>query len=264
MMNDSSLVLESFTNSAATITLNRPEHHNAFNPAMVKALTETFHRLGERNDLRMVILTGSGRSFCAGADLASMKAAATRSHEDNLKDAEGIFDLMAAVDSCPLPVVGRINGSAIGGGVGLVSCCDITVAVDRAMFGFSETRLGLVPAVISPFVIAKIGDNNARELFLTGERFDAWRAKEIGLIQHVSDESNIDEKIDERVQELLKAAPGAVRAAKRLVTTVAGKSPNDLRPYTTQMIAERRSSDEGREGTNAFLEKREPWWRERQ
>ena len=261
-MNDRSPVLESFTNSAATITLNRPEQHNAFNPVMVKALTESFHKLGERNDIRMVVLTGSGRSFCAGADLASMKEAAAHSYEDNLKDAEGIFDLMVAVDRCPLPVVGRINGSAIGGGMGLVSCCDITVSVDRAKFGFSETRLGLVPAVISPFVIAKIGQNNARELFLTGERFDAWRAKEIGLIQHVLDEANIDEKIDERVRELLKSAPGAVRAAKRLIASVAGRSRNDLRRYTTQMIAERRSSDEGREGISAFLEKRKPWWRE--
>ncbi len=263
-MNDSRPVLESVTDSVVTITLNRPEQHNAFNPAMVEALTESFCRLGARRDLRMVILTGSGQSFCAGADLASMKEAAAQAYEDNLKDAEGIFDLMAVVDSCPLPVIGRINGSAIGGGVGLVSCCDITIAVERAKFGFSETRLGLVPAVISSFVIAKIGRNNARELFLTGERFDAWRAKEIGLVQHVMDEANFDEKIDERVQVLLKSAPGAVRAAKRLIATVAERSRDDLRSYTTQIIAKRRSSDEGREGTNAFLEKREPWWRERE
>lgn len=263
-MNDSRLVLESITESVVTITLNRPEQHNAFNPAMVEALTEAFCRLDARRDLRIVILTGSGRSFCAGADLASMKEAAAQTYEDNLKDAEGIFDLMAAVNECPLPVIGRINGSAIGGGMGLVSCCDITVAVERAKFGFSETRLGLVPAVISPFVIAKIGRSNARELFLTGERLDAWRAKEIGLVQHVMDEANFDEKIDERVQELLKSAPDAVRAAKRLIATVAERSRNDLRSYTTQIIAKRRSSDEGREGTNAFLEKREPWWRERE
>lgn len=263
-MNNRSPVLEIITDSVVTITLNRPEQHNAFNPEMVEALTEAFCRLGARRDLRMVILTGSGRSFCAGADLASMKAAAAQAYDDNLKDAERIFDLMAAVDSCPIPVIGRINGSAIGGGVGLVSCCDITVAVERAKFGFSETRLGLVPAVISPFITAKIGRSNARELFLTGERFDAWRAKEIELIQHVMDEANFDEKIDERVQELLKSAPGAARAAKRLIATVAERSRDDLRSYTTQIIAKRRSSDEGREGINAFLEKREPWWRERE
>jgi len=261
-MNDHKPITESFTDSIATVTLNRPEQHNAFNPVMVSSLTETFHRLSLRNDLRAVILTGSGRSFCAGADLASMREAASYSYEDNLKDAESIFDLMAAVDSCPHPVIGRINGSAMGGGVGLVGCCDIAVAVKRAKFGFSETRLGLVPAVISPFVIAKIGRNNARELFLTGERFDVWYAKEIGLIQHAVDEDDLHEKIDERVQEILKSAPGAARAAKRLVATVPGLSFEDLRSYTTQLIAERRSSDEGREGTEAFLEKREPWWRQ--
>jgi methylglutaconyl-CoA hydratase len=159
-------------------------------------------------------------------------------------------------------VVGRINGTAIGGGVGLVSCCDIAVAVDRAHFGLSEVRLGLVPAVISPFVISKIGRSNARELFLSGGRINAKRANEIGLVHYVVDEDQLDQIVEERVQELLKSAPGAISAAKKLIQTVGGKPVEELRTYTTRLIAERRKSPEGREGMDAFLEKRDPWWRE--
>jgi methylglutaconyl-CoA hydratase len=262
-MEESRTIKEDIVGSIATVTLSRVERHNAFNPDMVNALTESFSQLGRNKDVRVIILTGSGRSFCAGADLNSMKTAANQTYEENLADAEAIFDLMLAINNCPHPVVGRINGAAIGGGVGLVSCCDIAIAVDRARFSFSEVRLGLVPAVISPFVLAKIGSSNARELFLTGERFDAIRAKEIGLVHHVSAEPQLDEKIREIVLKLIQSAPGAVTAAKQLIAMVAGRSEADLRTYTTKIIAERRSSLEGREGLGAFLEKREPWWRER-
>ncbi len=263
-MGESRTITVDIDGPIATVTLSRAEQHNAFNPDMVNALTESFGQLGRSKDVRVIILTGSGRSFCAGADLNSMKTAAENTYEDNLADAEAIYDLMFAINNCPHPVVGRINGAAIGGGVGLVSCCDIVVAVDRARFALSEVRLGLVPAVISPFVLAKIGSNNARELFLTGERISAKRAREIGLVDHVVDEPHLDERIRERVLELLKSAPGAVTSAKQLIAMVTGRSEADHRTYTTRLIAERRSSPEGREGMSAFLEKREPWWRDDQ
>jgi methylglutaconyl-CoA hydratase len=169
---------------------------------------------------------------------------------------------MLAVDSCPKAVVGRINGAAIGGGAGLVACCDITVAVERAKFAFSEVRLGIVPAVISPFVVAKIGSANSRELFLTGERFSAGRAGQIGLVQHVVAEEALDETVKERVGQLLMAASGAQADAKRLIRIVTRGSKEEMREYTAELIAQRRASEEGREGMSAFLEKRRPKWQE--
>ena len=244
------------------VTLNRPESHNALNPAMIGALTAVFRSLPDQPEIRVVVLTGNGRSFCAGADLAFMRAAADYTFSENVADGEAIFDLMQAVDSCPQPVVGRINGAAIGGGVGLVACCDIVVAAERAQFAFSEARLGIVPAVISPFVLAKIGVSNGRELFLTGERFTAERARQIGLVQYVAAEEQLDDLVADRVQNLLQAAPGAQAAAKELIRVVAHQPKTAVREYTTQLIAQRRASDEGREGMSSFLEKRRPSWQE--
>ena len=245
------------------VALNRPESHNAMTPEMIRELTAFFRAVSLDTQARVVVLAGNGRSFCAGADLESMRAAADYGREENVADAQAIFDLMLAVDSCPRPVVGRINGAAIGGGAGLVACCDIAVAVERAIFAFSEVRLGIVPAVISPFVIAKIGVSAARELFLTGERFRGARASAVGLIRHVvEDEQALDEKVAERVDVLLQAAPGAQAVAKDLIRAVAYQPKEEMRAATSALIASRRASDEGREGMSAFLEKREPWWRE--
>ncbi|MFZ0544165.1 MAG: enoyl-CoA hydratase-related protein [Candidatus Promineifilaceae bacterium] len=244
----------------ATVTLNRPESHNALTPEMIKELTAVFQSMGSRQDVRVVVLTGNGRSFCAGADLGAMRATADYTFEENLADAEAIFDLMMVVDSCPKVVVGRINGTAIGGGAGLTACCDIAVAVERAKFAFSEVRLGILPAVISPFVIAKIGAANSRELFLTGERFAAERAAQIGLVQHVVAEDALDGAIEERVEQLLMAAPGAQAEAKKLVRLVTNDNKAEMRRPTAELIAQRRASDEGREGMSAFLEKRRPKW----
>ena len=180
-----------------------------------------------------------------------MRAAADYSFDENVADGQAIFDLMLAIDHCPRPVVGRVNGAAIGGGVGLVSCCDIVVAVERATFAFSEARLGIVPAVISPFVLARIGPGQARELFLTGERFDARRAQAIGLVHHV---------VAERVAQLLQAAPEAQATIKQLIHTVAFRPTESVRDYTAETIARRRAAGEGREGMSAFLEKRKPRW----
>jgi methylglutaconyl-CoA hydratase len=245
-----------------TVSLNRPLSHNALTPEMLLGLTAVFQDVNDRDDIRVVVLTGNGRSFCAGADLSFMHAAADYSFEDNVSDGEAIFDLMQAVDNCRKPVVGRVNGAAIGGGVGLVSCCDIVVAVDRAKFAFSEVRLGILPAVISPFVVAKIGSGNSRELFLTGELFLAERAKEIGLVQHVVAEEALDEKVGERVAALLQAAPGAQAAGKELIQVVSSQEKTAVRDYTANLIAQRRASAEGREGMSSFLEKRKPSWQE--
>ena len=243
------------------VILNRPSSHNALTPQMILALRERFDDLGQDDSVRVVILTGRGRSFCAGADLGSMRDAADFTYEENVADGQAIFDLMMAVNGCPKPVIARINGAAIGGGAGLVSCCDISVAVSGSIFAFSETRLGIVPAVISPFVIAKIGAGFARELFLTGERFTAEWAQRIGLVQHVvPDETALDELLQDRFEQLLQAAPGAQAAVKTLIATLARRPEHELRAYTSELIARRRASEEGREGMSAFLEKRKPWW----
>jgi methylglutaconyl-CoA hydratase len=243
-----------------TVTLNRPESHNAFSPEMSAAVMAVFQKIEEWDEVRVVVLTGSGRSFCAGGDLNAMRAASDFTFAENIRDGEVIFDLMWMVDRCRKPVIGRVNGAAIGGGVGLVSCCDIVVAVERAEFGFSETRLGIVPAVISPFVIAKIGPNAARELFLTGKRFNAYRAQQLGLVNSVVAETELDTAVSESIAQLLQAAPGAQAAAKELIRTVAYQPKEAVREYTTHLIARLRASDEGREGMSAFLEKRKPEW----
>jgi methylglutaconyl-CoA hydratase len=250
------------TGPVLEVALHRPLSHNALTPEMIGALTAVFQDVNDRDDIRVVVLTGNGRSFCAGADLNYMRAAGDSSFDENMADGKAIFDLMWAVDTCRKPVVGRVNGAALGGGVGLVSCCDVVVAVERASFAFSEARLGIVPAVISPFVLAKIGPGNGRELFLTGERFSAERAKEIGLVQHVVSEEALDEKVRERVNALLQAAPGAQAAAKALIRDVAYQEKTAVREYTANLIAQRRASDEGKEGMSAFLEKRQPTWQE--
>lgn len=243
------------------VALNRPQSHNAFNGQMIRELTELFGTIAGDETVRVVVLTGNGQSFCAGADLSLMRAAADYSYEQNVVDGEQIFDLMWAVDSCPKPVIGRVNGAAIGGGMGLVSCCDCVVAVERAKFGFSEVRLGIVPAVISPFVLAKIGTTHARELFLTGERFNAQRAYQIGLVQHlVADETELDQVVEERVSQFLEASPDAQAVAKQLIRTVVYQPKLSARDYVTQLIAQRRASPEGREGMSAFLQKRKPVW----
>ena len=255
-------ITTSQTAGVLTVTLNRPDQHNALNPTLMAELTAVFRSLPARNDVRVVVLTGAGRSFCAGADLTFMRAAADYSFDENVADGQAIFDLMLAIDHCPRPVVGRVNGAAIGGGVGLVSCCDIVVAVERATFAFSEARLGIVPAVISPFVLARIGPGPARELFLPGERFDARRAQAIGLAHHVVAESDLDAVVAERVAQLLQAAPEAQATIKQLIHTVAFRPTESVRDYTAETIARRRAAAEGREGMSAFLEKRKPRWQE--
>ena len=244
----------------ATVTLRRPEVHNAFNATIVKELTDAFTDLSEDEQLHAVILTGDGRSFSAGADLRDMQAAANLSEEENVNDALRLADLLYTINTFPCAVVGRINGTAIGGGVGLVSVCDIAIAAESARFAFSEVKLGIGPAVISPYVVRKIGESNARVLFLTGERFSASRAREIGLIHAVVPLENLDDAVQKALNELLTSGPQAIRASKTLALTVGSMDYQTARRYTAEAIAHLRVSSEGQEGLRAFLEKGTPDW----
>jgi methylglutaconyl-CoA hydratase len=242
------------------LTLNRPDVRNAFDDRLVAELTAWADRMAGDAHTRVVVLAGRGPVFCAGADLGWMARSATLSPAENRRDAEAAAGLFAALDRLPQALVARVHGAALGGGAGLVAVSDIAVAADTARFAFSEVKLGIVPAVISPYVVARIGVSAARALFLTGMRFPASRAREIGLVDAVVPEAELDTAVDRYVQELLGAAPGAVADAKRLIAAVAGRPPADVRRMTVELLATRRESDEGREGMRAFLDKRSPGW----
>jgi methylglutaconyl-CoA hydratase len=244
----------------ARVWMNRAEARNAFDGLMVTELRRALFELRSADAIRVIVLGGRGPSFCAGADLEWMKAMAAFSREDNLREAQALADLFFTVSESPKPVVARIQGSALGGGAGLVAACDIPVAALGTQFGFTEVRLGLIPAVISPYVLAKIGESAARELFLTGERFEAVKAQEIGLIRAAVPEQDLDTVVEARVQELLKAGPRAVAEAKALIREVAYHRVENVQRYTVERIAELRVSPEGQEGMRAFLEKRKPGW----
>ena len=233
------------------ITLARPETRNAFDASLIAELAEAFVDVGRA---RAVVLAGDGPSFCAGADIDWMRSSAGLSFEENVADANALRRMLEAIDGCPAPVVARVQGHALGGGAGLVAATDIAVAGRDAQFAFSEVKLGIVPAVISPFALAKIGPSAARRYFVTGERFDAETALRIGLVHEVADD--LDAAVQRVVGELLSAGPQAARWAKRLVR----ERPDG--PETARWIAERRTSDEGQEGLRAFLEKRKPRWRD--
>lgn len=245
---------------SVTVTLNRPEVHNAFDTVLIQELIHSIKELGKDPLTRVVLLTGSGKSFCAGADLNWMRETVDYSKEENLADAEQLAQMFATLNVCPKPVVARINGAAIGGGSGLVAACDIAIAVEHAKFGFGEVKVGIIPSVISPYVLPKIGVSQARELFLTGARIDAQRAKEIGLIHHVVAPEELDQKVQEIVEQLLSSGPQAMAECKRLLHIMESLDPRGVRSFTTQKIAEVRATTEARDGFSAFLEKRKPSW----
>jgi len=232
------------------VALAWPERRNAFDAALIDELAAAFADVG---DARCVVLSGDGPSFSAGADVEWMRASAALTYDENLADALRLRAMLEAIDSCPAPVVARVQGHALGGGVGLVACCDIAVAEPSAQFAFSEVKLGIVPAVISPFALAKIGPGAARRYFVTGERFSAEVALRIGLVHEVA--GDLDTAVDAIVAELLSAGPEAARAAKELA-----RAPLSAEE-TAKRIAAHRTSDEGQEGLRAFLEKRPPGWR---
>jgi methylglutaconyl-CoA hydratase len=242
------------------LTLNRPDVRNAFNPQLISELAAWAAALAGDRTVRAVVLAGAGRMFCAGADVAWMAETVTYTEEQNLRDARAMSSMFAAIDRLPVPVIGRVHGAALGGGAGLACVCDVVVAEEQAIFGFTEVKLGIIPAVISPFALAKIGRSAARELFLTGARFSAIRAKEIGLAHAVVPAAEMDFAVERVVQEFLSAAPGAIAAAKGLIPDVWARGRDDAEAVTAKAIAERRVSAEGQEGLRAFLEKRKPEW----
>lgn len=247
-----------------TITLNRPEIHNAFNDELISGLTEEFKSMENDESVRLVILTGAGKSFCAGADLNWMKKMVDYSEQENFSDSMNLANMFEAMNSFTKPLIGKVNGAALGGGSGLVAVCDHVIVHESAKLGFTEVRLGLVPAVISPYVMAKIGHSNSRTLFLTGERFDANKAKEIGLAHQVSLARYFNKDVEDCVEQFLKAGPEAQRMAKRLIYGVEDRigHKNSQKEFTCKTIAQMRISKEGQEGMNALLEKRKPKWLE--
>jgi methylglutaconyl-CoA hydratase len=244
----------------ALVTLRRPEVHNAFNAQLRQDLAAAFTDLSKDERLHAAVLTGEGTSFCAGADINSMQESITFTAQQNQEDALFLADLLSTINNFPCPVVARVNGTAMGGGVGLVAVCDIAIAAEHARFAFSEVKLGIAPAVISPYVLRKIGESNARALFTTGERFSATRAHAIGLLHAVVPGEQLDNAVNRALQELISSAPQAIRACKKLALTVGTMQQEQVRLYTAEVIARLRVGDEGQEGLRAFLEKRKPLW----
>ena len=244
------------------VTLNRPDVRNAFNAEMIAELASwaaTFHT--HPDGVRAVVIGGAGKAFCAGADAAWLAKIAAHSEADNVADATATSTMFRALDELPVPLIGRVQGAAIGGGAGLAAVCDIVVAAEDAVFGFTEVKLGIIPAVISPFVLAKIGPSAARELFLTGARFPAARAYKMDLVHAVVPAGELDDTIDRYVAEIIAGGPEAIAAAKALIRDVSNaKSAADATTITAKALASRRASAEGREGLRAFLEKRKPRW----
>jgi methylglutaconyl-CoA hydratase len=249
------------TGGILSVTLDRPDVHNAFNDELIAEAIELFEGLAANRSLRAVVLRGTGANFCAGADLNWMSRMVSYSRDENVRDSSLLAKMYALIDECPLPVVGRIQGAAIGGGVGLVSVCDVAIAMRDAKFGLSEVKLGILPAVISPYVIAKIGQSHARALFLTGERFDAERALRIGLVHRLVDDTQaLDAAVEQTLRELRSSGPEAVRECKKLIAHVAASELAEVIPYTIEAIATRRTSEEGQQGMQAFLAKQKAPW----
>jgi methylglutaconyl-CoA hydratase len=242
------------------VSFCRPEIHNAFNSTVITEMSELFTEIAKDGDIRVVVLTGEGKSFCAGADLNWMREVIKQSFDENLAESKALADLFYQIYTFKRPVIGKINGAAIGGGTGFVAVCDIAIAARRAKFSFSEVKIGVVPACIGPYVIRKMGEGKARELFITGERMNADRAFEVGLVNKVVDDDSLDTVVEELIHTILTSGPEAVAMAKKLVSEVPGMTPEMFKPFTAEMIARLRISDEGQEGMAAFLEKRKPAW----
>lgn len=254
------VVLLETKNQVSTLTLNRPDVHNAFNEELIEGIHQAMKHLAQDPETRVVIITGSGQSFCAGGDLNWMKRSASYTREKNIEEAQALHDMLCSIAFCPKPVIARVNGVAMGGGVGLASAADIAFAHKTAQFALSEVRLGLLPAVISPFVIRKLGPSRFRELSLTAERFSAQQAKEFGLVQHFGAPEEIDDWIDAKVNALKAAGPEALAETKKLVEEVQHLDLKKAGKVTAEKLADRRASPEGQEGIAAFFEKRKANW----
>jgi methylglutaconyl-CoA hydratase len=248
--------------AVARVFLNRPDVRNAFNDSVIAELTAVFAGFASDDTLRAVVLGGHGKAFCAGADLSWMRAMADYTWEQNRADAQCLADMLFAIWSCPVPVIGRVHGDCYAGGVGLAAVCDILVAAEGVNFCLSEAKLGLLPATIGPYVVKVLGEQASRRYFTTAERFDAVRAQALGFVHEVVPADALDAKVDELVAALVANGPAAVRACKRLVQDLAGRPIDEaLRADTAHRIADIRASAEGKEGVQAFLNKRDPSWR---
>ncbi len=259
----SNLLVQRDERGIARVTLNRPEVHNAFNDVLVGELTEVIDSLSQDAAVRAIVLTGEGHTFCAGADLNWMRAMAKYDEADNYADALRLAELMQLLNDCPKPTIARVNGSAYGGGVGLVACCDMVVAVEDATFALTEVKLGLAPAVISPYVVAAIGERQARRWFLTAEAMSATTARELGLLHEVASPELLDDVVEGWVKALLRAGPHALTASKRLIERVGTNAQlrdGRLTDDTAKLISHLRVSPEGQEGLTAFLERRKANW----
>ena len=246
----------------AVVTLNRPDKHNAFDDSLIADLTANFKSLDANAAVRVVVLSAAGKSFSAGADLNWMKRMAGYSEEENFRDASALAGLMSTLHGLSKPTIARVQGAAYGGGVGLIACCDMAVGTHEAAFALSEVRIGLIPAAISPYVIAAIGERAAHRYFLTGERFDAAEAFRLGLLSELlPTEDTMDEKIETLIGAILSSSPAAISEAKQLIAAVVHQTLNEkLRADTAKRIARVRSSADGKEGVGAFLDKRNPNW----
>jgi methylglutaconyl-CoA hydratase len=248
--------------SVATIWLNRPDKHNALNALMIQELTDAFVNLSVDPNIRVIVLRGRGKSFCAGADLNYMKEIATYGEEENIKDAIRLATLFATVNNCPKPVIALLHGAVYGGANGLAAACDIVLAVENTVFSFSEVKIGLAPATISPYVLAKCGEAAARDLMLTGRSFDAKEAEKYSLVNKVTTDQTTEETLKSYCIQLLSAAPGAITQTKKLIRKIQSEhlSHDETFQMTAELIARQRAGSEGQEGLTAFLEKRKPNW----
>lgn len=244
----------------ARVRLNRPDVRNALDIETIAELTKIFLDFGRQESLRVVTLEGEGAIFCGGADIKYMRAALALSETQNFEDALRLSDMFAAIDTCPCPTIAKVQGAALGGGAGLVAVCDIVIAEEDALFGFTEAKLGILPAVISPFVLRKIGQSHARALFTSAERFSAERALRIGLVHEVVPPGQLEALAESKLGELLTSGPSAARLAKNIARTVGTLDVDEARHWTAERIASQRVSAEGQEGLRAFLDKRRPAW----
>jgi methylglutaconyl-CoA hydratase len=242
----------------AALTLNRPDIHNAFNDEMIAEIITAFEDFSKNESIRLVTITGEGRSFCAGADLNWMKSMANYTFEQNVADSEKLQKMFETINNFSKPVLGKINGHTLGGGVGLISVCDFVLCSKKAKLGFTEVKLGLIPAVISPYVINKIGESHARAWFLSGDLFNWRHAVHMGLVHEECEPEELDQRFDEIVSKYLQAGPKAAMLAKKLIFDL--KTTNDIKKYTCEAIANARVSDEGQEGMSALLDKRKASW----
>ena len=260
-MTDKTVSMHIDERGVATVTLNNPKKHNAFDDSIIAELTSFFTQIGNSKDVRVMILAATGKNFSAGADLNWMKRMMGYSYEENLEDARALADMLRTLNFLSVPTIARVQGAVFGGAVGLVSCCDMAVAAIGAGFCLSEVRIGLLPATISPYVIDAIGQRAARRYFVTAERFSAETAARLGLVSEVVEEDQLDGEINKLIETLLGNSPAAVTGAKQLVFNVARREINDeLIDFTSERIADIRVSAEGQEGLSAFFEKRKPAW----